>query len=101
MPNILDANGLQVKTLTEVTDALEEAYRSIYGADINLGSNSPDGQVIGILAQAIVDNLELLVQVYNSFAVESAFGVVLDQRVALNGVARRQGTYTQAMVSVT
>ena len=40
-------------------------------------------------------------QVYNSFALDSAFGVVLDQRVALSGIARNQGTYTVAYVAVT
>ena len=101
MPNILDANGLQIKTLSEITDDLIASFQDTYGADINVGSNSPDGQMIGILAQALVDNLELLTQVYNSFSVDSAFGTVLDQRVSMNGVARRQGTYTQAIVDVT
>lgn len=101
MPNTLDANGLTVNTTLEIVASLTAAYQSIYGADINIGPNSPDGQTIGILAQAIQDNLQLLTQVYNSFAVESSFGVILDQRVAMSGIARNQGTYTLAYVNVT
>lgn len=101
MPNVIDANGLQVATLDEVTLSLTNSYKSIYGADINVGSNSPDGQIIGILAQNIVDVLELLVQVYNSFSIDSAFGTTLDARVAMSGIARKQGTYTLAQVNVT
>lgn len=101
MPNSLTATGLTVNTTTEIVDNLKAAFVSIYGPDINVGPNSPDGQLIGILAQAIQDNLQLLVQVYNSFSVTSAFGTILDQRVSISGIARNQGTYTKAFVSVT
>ena len=101
MPNQLDANGLTVKTVTEIAEDLTAAFQSIYGPDINVEANSPDGQLIAILAQALSDNLQLLAQVYNSFAVESAFGTVLDQRVAMSGVTRSQGSYTTAYVAVT
>lgn len=101
MPNIIDANGLTTATLSEITASLTQSFQDIYGADINVGPNSPDGQLIGILAQNIVDVLELLVQVYNSFSLDSAFGTTLDARVAMSGIARQQGTYTQAYVDVT
>lgn len=101
MPNLLDANGLTVNSTVEIVTALTLAFQSIYGSQINVGPNSPDGELIAILAQAIQDNLQLLVQVYNSFGVDSAFGVTLDQRVALSGIIRNQGTYTTAFVLVT
>lgn len=101
MPNVLDASGLTVNTTAEIVLALTLAFQSIYGSQINVGPNSPDGQLIEILAQAIEDNLQLLVQVYNSFGVDSAFGTTLDQRVALSGIIRNQGTYTLAYVAVT
>jgi hypothetical protein len=101
MPNTLDANGLQTASITEIFNNLVAGYQSIYGSDINVAANSPDGQALMILAEACVDNLELLVQVYNSFAVDSSFGVVLDQRVAMNGIQRKNGTYTQVYVTVT
>jgi uncharacterized phage protein gp47/JayE len=100
MPNILDANGLQVASVAEITAALTSAFQSIYGSDINVNSNSPDGQLIGILAQNIQDVLEILLQVYNSFNIDSAFGTTLDARVAMSGVQRKQGTFTQAQVNV-
>lgn len=99
--NNLSADGLTVNSTLDIVNNLTLAFQSIYGADINIGANSPDGQMINLLAQAIEDSLQLLVQVYNSFAVDSAFGVVLDQRVALSGIIRNQGTYTLAYVSVT
>lgn len=101
MPNILDANGLQVKTVDEINTSLIAAYKAIYGSDINVNSNSPDGQLIGILAQNIRDVLEILLQVYNSFNLDSAFGTTLDARLAMSGIQRKDGTYTQAQVDVT
>jgi len=99
--NQLDSNGLQIKTNADIVAALTAAFQAIYGADINLNSNSPDGQIVNIQAQAITDLLELLVSVYNSFDLDSAFGAVLDQRCAINGIVRRAGTYTLTPVSIT
>lgn len=99
--NNLSSTGLTVNSTTDIVNNLTLAFQAIYGSQINVNPNSPDGQLINILAQAIEDNLQLLVQVYNSFAVDSAFGVILDQRVALSGITRNQGTYTLAYVNVT
>jgi uncharacterized phage protein gp47/JayE len=101
MPNQLTSEGLQIKTVTEIKDSLSTGLQSIYGTDINLSSNSPDGQLLGIFSQVAIDNLELLQQIYNSFSVENAYGTILDQRVALNGLTRRSGTFTFTNVSIT
>jgi hypothetical protein len=94
MPSQLDGTGLQIKTLDEIKNALIYGLQSIYGQDINVASNTPDGQNIGIFAQAALDNLELLQQVYNAFGIDFAYGILLDRLVALNGLSRAQGTYT-------
>lgn len=94
MPDIFDANGLQVKTRNEIVDDLNAAFRTIYGTDINVDQNSPDGQLIGILAQAAVDLREMLVAVNAGFDPDRAPGVILDERVTINNIARKGGTYT-------
>ncbi len=101
MPDILDATGLTVKTLAEITSDLKTGFRAIYGADINVDQNSPDGQMIGILAQAAIDIRELAVQVNNGFDPDQAQGAILDQRVAINNVARAGGTYTIQPIDIT
>jgi uncharacterized phage protein gp47/JayE len=100
MPNVIDENGLTIKTNSEIVADLVAEFQAIYGTDINVDSNSPDGQMIGIFAQAVTDLLELLAAVYNTFSVPNSFGVILDQRVALNGIARRQGTNTITDVTI-
>jgi uncharacterized phage protein gp47/JayE len=99
--NEVTALGLTTKPLTEIIDDLKTAFRAIYGADINVDQNSPDGQMINIMAQLDSDLLDLITQVYNSFDPDSAEGATLDARVAINGLQRIGGTYTIAPVAVT
>ena len=101
MPNVLDANGLQVVTQNEIVENLTTDFQDIYGEDINVDSNSPDGQVINIFAQMMEDLYELAHQIYTSFDPDQAIGTVLDQRCAINGIQRKAGTYTYVMVDVT
>lgn len=100
MPNQIDANGLQVATRAELVAAFTAEMQSIYGADINLESNSPDGQMMNIFIQSVLDLEDLLVQIYNQFDPDNAIGEVLDQRVAINGIQRQAGTYTVTNISI-
>ena len=99
--NEVTAAGLITQGLDEIIADLQTAFQSIYGSDINLDSNSPDGQMIGIMAQLKSDLLDSITQVYNSFDPDVAQGTALDARVASNGIQRIGGTYTIAPVSIT
>lgn len=101
MPNTLDENGLQIKSFNEIKEDLTTGFRNIYGNDINVDSNSPDGQLINILAQTVIDLLELIQQTYNSFDPDLAIGTTLDERVALNNIKRKGGTYSYTNIAVT
>ena len=101
MPNIIDSTGLIVDTLPEIIADLTAGYTTIYGSDINLGSNTPDGQQMTIYATALEDNLELLTSVNSQLSLQNAFGVQLDNLVALNGMQRQPGTYTKVYVQIT
>lgn len=100
MADLLNENGLQIKTLQEIVDDLEAGLRLIYGADINLDQNSPDGQMVGIFAQAAYDLRELAVTVNAFFDPDQALGAILDQRVALNNIARGGGTFTTIGITI-
>lgn len=107
MPNILDQNGLQTNTVADLVDMLLNGtpdypgYYQIYGPNINVGPNSPDGQTINIFAQIVADALDLIAQVNAGMDPDQALGRVLDMRCAINGVTRRGATYTQQMIEVT
>jgi len=94
MSDLLDKNGLQVSSLTEIKNSLTTGMQSIFGSDINTDQNSPDGQLIALIAQAAVDIRELLVSVNSTFDPDQAMGAILDQRVSINNIQRQGGTYT-------
>jgi len=101
MPDKLDKTGLTVKTLTEIVNDLTTGMQGIYGNDINVDQNSPDGQLINLFGQACEDIRELLVQINNDFDPDLATGAILDQRVAINNIIRQGGTYTIQPVDIT
>jgi hypothetical protein len=100
VPNQITSSGLQVKTYSEVLSEIITAFQTIYGADINVSSSTPDGQIINIFVQSILDQEDLLVQINNNFDPDLAFGTILDQRVAINGIQRKAGTYTTTYVTI-
>lgn len=100
MPNIINSSGLQTKTSAELITDLTTAFQSIYGPDINLDADSPDGQMMRIFIQSVLDLEDLLTQIYNSFDPDLAYGNALDQRVAINGIQRKAGTYSTTNITI-
>ena len=101
MPDILDAKGLTLKTSQEIQEEIENGFRSIYGEQINLDPDTPDGQQVALLQQLSLDIREVIQQVYSSFDPDQAVGTVLDQRVSINNIQRIQGAYTIVPVQIT
>lgn len=100
MADSFTSNGLTVATLNELVGQLENDFQAIYGPDINIGQNSPDGQLINIFAQGGIDIRELLMQLYNSFDPDTASGRILDERCAINNVFRKSGTFTTVGITI-
>lgn len=101
MANAIGPLGLTVATREELITFFNTQFQTIYGADINLDSDTPDGQMIGDFVQAVLDLEDLLVQIYNMFDPDNAVGAVLDQRVAINGIQRQAGTFTVTNITIT
>lgn len=101
MPNSIGPTGLTTATRAELVAAMTTALQTVYGADINLASDSPDGQWMNIIVQAALDSQDLLTQIYNNFDPDNAVGVILDQRVAINGIQRQAGTFTVTDITIT
>lgn len=106
MPNTIDASGLTLRTRAEIIDEILNGgdgfpgLYSIYGADINVDPNSPDGNLVNLIAQLAIDYEEVIQAVYNSFDPDQAQGINLDLRCAINGVTRQGATYTTVVATV-
>lgn len=107
MPNTIGPNGLTTKTRQDYIDSIlngdgdTPGLYSIFGADINVDTNSPDGNLVQVMAQVAADVTDLLTQIYNGMDPDQAIGATLDQRVTINGVTRKAGTYSTQFVTVT
>ncbi len=100
MPYSIGSTGITVAPQSELVTNFTASYQTIYGSSINLASNTPDGQMMMIFIQTIIDVQNQIVQIYNMFDPNQAVGVILDQRVAINGIQRQAGTYTQTNVTL-
>ena len=56
--NYIDANGLTTQDLESIRTGLISKFKSIYGDDINLEQNSPDGQWILLVGSGAINTGE-------------------------------------------
>ena len=85
------AQGIEPTTLQGYIDALEAAFRSALGQDIDLAPETPAGQLVGTLALTLTETDEALVAVGNGISRSRALGVQLDDLGSLLGIPRLEG----------
>lgn len=93
--------GFKRKRLAELHAEFTAKLRAIFGQDIDLSSNTMDGQHIAIFVEAIADSDELAELTYQSFDPDLASGASLSRLVKLNGIERSQGSYSIAELTLT
>lgn len=94
-------SGVQIQTFEEIFEELSQGYRDIYGQDINLSQESPDGQRVGIEARARLDLQSFALALANSFDPDFANGQGLNKISKLAGIFPRPGTRSQWDLVVT
>ena len=82
------SQGIIIQTFDEIFEQLVVAYQAIYGFDIDVAQDSPDGQNLGIIAKFILDGQSFGVSLYNSFDPDLAEGVALDKISKISGITR-------------
>ena len=92
--------GIKVKSLDEIIDELESGFRRIYGDNINLDPETPDGQMLGLIAQARVDMENMATAIYAQLDPDRAEGDWLDQRVAYAGLIRKTAAYSYMRTAI-
>lgn len=94
-------DGLAIQTYQEIFDELAAGYRSIYGADINLDPDSPDGQRVGIEAKARLDLQVFAQSLYNQLDPDFSTGESLNKLIKLSGLSRQPASRSQVDITVT
>ncbi|HDR0997912.1 TPA: baseplate J/gp47 family protein [Pasteurella multocida] len=87
-------SGIVIERLDSILERIEQGFKRIYGQNINVAPDTPDGQMIGILGQIKVDLEELAEDVYKQLDPDLATGAWLEQRVAYAGLVRRKASYS-------
>ena len=83
--------GIEPTTLDGYVAALGAAFRTALGQDLNLEPETPQGQLIGVLAVTLAEADEALVAVANGVSRDRALGIQLDDLGSLLGVPRLEG----------
>ncbi len=92
----IDNTGFHAPDYPTVLEYLQNEYKNIYGEDVYLGSDSQDGQWIGIQALALFDCVQISQAVYNSFSPLTAMSDALTRQVKINGIVRNSPSYSSA-----
>lgn len=80
----IDETGIHIQSFDEIFEALVDGYKSIYGNDISVDQDDPDGQRIGIDARARLDMQQLAVAVYNSLDPDFDDGLLRSSKLSGN-----------------
>lgn len=100
MNPIINSNGILINDFNEIFDNLTTGYQGIYGNDIDLSQNTPDGQIVGIETKALSDMSEFCVALYNSFDPDFAMGLALNKILKLNGIKQQQATKSSVDITL-
>jgi len=92
----LTTAGFTKSTLAERIAQLEGIWQSALGATIDVDPDSPDGQIIGALAEMFANLDDLAEGIYNGLLPDGAVGDFLARLVQLNGITKNAGAYTTA-----
>ena len=100
----LTNTGLQTKDNSVIVDELKQDFQDLYsinGEILNFDSNTPDGQLIEIIAYMGTVIREMITEVYNSCDPDKCVGSVQDNRYQINYLTRKQGSYTIQNIAIT
>ncbi|KKZ19038.1 bacteriophage protein [Serratia marcescens] len=84
--------GISAPDYQTILDKLTGYFQQIYGQDVYLASDSKDGQLLALFAQAISDTNDAIIAAYNSFSPATSGGGALSSNVKINGITREPTT---------
>ena len=91
--------GLLASTEQEIQDRHNANWRSAYGQDLTLGTETPAGQLAGLDTEADIQIDEVLIHVGNGMDLNSAVGSQVDAWGTLYDIERLPGALSAATVT--
>ena len=97
----VDQTGFHRPTFTDILTYLQEQFISVYGQNVNLDSDSADGQFLSIFALMINDAFATAQLAINAKSPATAIGADLDTIAKIVGVTRKGATNSQVVLLLT
>lgn len=92
--------GFNRKRLDVLLAEINEEVRAIFGDNINLSPESPDGQINGVVSESNANLWEIAEASYNAFNPSAASGTTLSNLVQLNGITRLEATKSTVLLTI-
>lgn len=97
----IDDTGVHVADYEDFLTYHQDAFKTIYGQDINLDADSQDGQLCAHFAQAHYDVALKCAKTFNNYSPLTASGEALSRQVKINGIRRRGATKSTVDLVIT
>ena len=92
--------GFTVKSAAEITADLDAKFVGTFGSQFDTSAESPDGQLIGIVAKLLEDVWQQAEGAYNAYSPSNAYGVGLDKVAEINGITRITNLPTSVAITL-
>lgn len=90
MPKGITSNGFERKQLGELVTEIGTNFKLVYGSNLDVSPASPNGQLIGTIAESFANMWEIAEGCYNAFNPNAAYGVGLSNLVQINAITRNE-----------
>ncbi len=97
----ITASGLTIPSYASILAYLVAQAQNIFGADVYLGTDSADYQLISVFASMLYDSFLTEQSIFNARGPATALGSGLDVVVGLNGIQRLAPVYSTCPVVLT
>lgn len=96
----IDETGIHIPQYQEIVDDLKKMWRSIFGEDLYLETDSQEGEALELFALCLNDAYQFCVATYQAFSPQTSQGAGLSRMVKINGIRRRPATKSYADVRI-
>jgi hypothetical protein len=90
--------GLKITSAEENIAEMEAVFKSVFGDEINLAPETPQGQLIASLAAIITDKDAQFLEFVNNINPDTADGYMQDALAALYLISRKPATYSSVIL---
>jgi uncharacterized phage protein gp47/JayE len=96
----ISATGITAPPYSDIIASLVASYQGIYGADVYLGDDAQDFQMLAIFAEAINDCNNATIAAYQSYSPTYAQGAGLASQVKINGIQKEAASNSTAVLTI-